>query len=185
MTGDYLSDAAIRERLDVERRALLARLEGVPGERLVRRPTPDRWSVAEVLEHLARIESGVTRLLHAKGQTAPPADAPAPDAGALLTPEIGARVRDRSRRIEAPELVRPGGGVAPDEALRQLAAARERLLAAWASADRAALDRVVHPHPVIGPLTLRSWMALTADHEARHAAQVGEILEQVGGVVNA
>ena len=178
--SQYLSDAGIRERLDAERRALLARIEGVPAERLATRPAPDRWSVAEVLEHLARIETGVTKLLAMKGLAPPPADAPAPGPRAILTPEIGARVRDRSWRIEAPERVRPVGGIEPAEALRQLTAARERLLAAYATANPEALDRMTHPHPVIGPLTLRSWVALTADHEARHAAQVAEIVEQVG-----
>jgi hypothetical protein len=115
-----------------------------------------------------------------KGHAPPPPDAPAPGPEAVLTPGLAARVRDRSWRIEAPERVRPAGGLAPDEALRQLAAARERLLAAYAAADRDALDRMTHPHPVIGALTLRSWVALTADHEARHVAQVAEIVAGVG-----
>ncbi|MFL5578988.1 MAG: DinB family protein [Gemmatimonadaceae bacterium] len=176
---DFLSDAAIRERLDAERRALLERVAAIPPALREERPAPDRWSVAEVLDHLGRIEGGVRKLLEMKGAAPPPPDTPEPPADALLGPRLAALVRDRSRRIEAPERVRPGGGVPADEALGRLVEARERTIAAFAAADRAALDRVTHTHPVFGPLTLRSWVALTADHEARHAAQIGEIGEQV------
>ena len=77
--------------------------------------------------------------------------------------------------------MRPAGTLSAESALTQLLAARAELLAAFASANADALDRVTHPHPVFGPLTLRSWMALTADHEARHAAQIDEIAGALRG----
>ena len=96
-----------------------------------------------------------------------------------LTPELGRRVRHRGIRIEAPERVRPGGSLDIAAALAQLEAARAELLRAFAAANRESLDVFTYPHPVFGPLTLRSWVSVTADHEARHSAQVVEIAEQL------
>ena len=182
-TSEYLSDANIRERLDTERRLLRERLGAIPGEMQVRRPSPDRWSIAEVVEHLARIESGVTKLLSHFGAASPAADVPRPAVTAYATPELGRRVRHRGTRIEAPERVRPGGGLDATVALAQLESARAALLAAFAAANRDAVDVHTYPHPVFGPLTLRSWVSVTADHEARHSAQIAEIAEQLGASV--
>lgn len=177
--SDYLSTEQILARLSAERAGLVARLERIPAARQNVRPTPERWSVAEVLEHLVRLEMGLTKLLALKGQAPPAADVPAPPADALGTPQFGALVRDRSKPLEAPERVRPEGKLSAEEALARLQAARAALLEAFASADAEALDRQTHVHPFFGPLTLRSWMALAADHEARHAAQIGEIADQL------
>jgi hypothetical protein len=42
------------------------------------------------------------------------------------------------------------------------------------------LDRVTHPHPVFGLLTLRSWVAFSADHEARHSDQIADVAQRLG-----
>jgi hypothetical protein len=128
----------------------------------------------EVVEHVARIDRGVAMLLAARTAAPRPAAADAL-AAAVLTPEKVARVRDRAERIVAPERVRPTGGLSPEAALEELTAARAALVAAYVAADPAVLDGTVHPHPVIGPLTLRSWFALAAHHDARHAGQLAEI----------
>lgn len=173
--ADYLATSEILARLSAERDALVERLAKIPAALQNERPSPERWSIAEVLEHLVRIETGVAKLFMMKGQTPPPDDVPVPAPEASSTPALGKRIRDRSQRIEAPERVRPAGTLSAESALTQLQAARAGLLSAFASANADALDRVTHAHPVFGPLTLRSWMALTSDHEARHAAQIDEI----------
>lgn len=173
--ADYLATSEILARLSAERDALVERLAKIPAATQNERPAPDRWSIAEVLEHLVRIETGLTKLFVIKGQAPPGADVPPAPPEAHGTPQLGVRIRDRSQRIEAPERVRPAGTLSAERALAQLQAARTALLSAFASADADALDRVTHAHPVFGPLTLRSWMALTSDHEARHAAQIDEI----------
>lgn len=177
--ADYLATPEILARLSAERDALVERLSKIPVALQNERPSPERWSIAEVLEHLVRIETGLTKLFMMKGQAPPPDDVPAPAPEASSTPALGMRIRDRSQKIEAPERVRPAGALSAESALEQLQAVRAGLLSAFASADTVALDRVTHPHPVFGPLTLRSWMALTSDHEARHAAQISEIADQL------
>jgi hypothetical protein len=160
--------------LDTERAHFLAQVALVPIARQAERPAPDRWSVAEIVEHVARVDRGVAKLLALHGAAPRPAPS-AEAAAAVLTAEKVARVRSRAERFEAPERVRPTGTLAPDAALAQLAEARAALTAAYVAADPAVLDGAVHPHPVIGPLTLRGWLQLAAHHDARHAQQIAEL----------
>jgi hypothetical protein len=162
--------------LDEERANFLAHVARIPAERRAQRLTPERWSVAEIVEHVARLERGLLKLLavrSAEPLTAPPEQL----AAAEMTPERIARVRSRAERFEAPDRVRPTGTLDPETALAQLASARAALREAYAAADAAVLDGTVHPHPVIGPVTLRGWFALTAHHDARHAQQLAELAE--------
>ena len=175
------STTQILELLETERAALLATIDRTPESLRARRPASDRWSMVEVLEHLARVEAGVARLLTVRGRAAP---APSPEgvdpSDAQLDAARIARLRDRAERLEAPERIRPAGTSDPAEALRALAAARTELVAAFHAADPGALDGAVHTHPVLGPLTLRSWAEFVAHHEARHASQVREIAAALG-----
>jgi hypothetical protein len=168
--------------LDQERAAFLAQVERVPPERRAERPAPDRWSVAEIIEHVARIDTGVSKLIalrSAEPSLVPPEQAVA----ARMTPKRAAWVRDRSLRIEAPERVRPTGTLTLEAALAQLASARAALKAAYQGAEAAVLDNSVHPHPhpAIGRVTLRGWVELAAHHDARHAQQIAELADAWAG----
>jgi hypothetical protein len=166
-------DAALA-LLDTEHAALRGQLDRVPAARRADRPAPARWSSAEVAEHVARVESSVAKLF-AKRAAAPVFATPAEIAAAALTPPRVAGLRNRAVRIEAPEWVVPTGSLSADAALDQLTAAHAALRAAYEATPATVLDGCVHVHPILGPLTLRDWMATMAHHEARHAEQVAEL----------
>jgi uncharacterized damage-inducible protein DinB len=162
--------------LDAERAVLMATVARVAEPDRDRRPTPNAWSVAEVLEHLVTVERGIAKLLAKRGR-----ETPAPDAMAA-TPLDETRIaalRGREKRIEAPERVRPTGAVRCADALRALGETRAALRSAVLGATPAALDGCTHAHPVLGTLTLRDWVHFIAHHEARHAAQVAEIADSL------
>ena len=176
--------AAISPRLlqllELERGALLAAVHAVPSHLRERRPAPGRWSVAEVLDHLARVEEGVTKLLAARGTVAPaepPDDAAV--AAAQLSVERIAGLRNRERLCEAPERVRPAPETDFASALARVQAARQALLAVLGGCNAAALAEVTYVHPAIGRLTLTGWVESVAHHEARHTGQIIEIAGQV------
>lgn len=162
--------------LDLERANFLAQVARIPVARQAERPGPDRWSVAEIVEHVARIDRGVAKLFAVRSAQ-PLTASPEELAAAELTSDKVARVRSRAERFVAPERVRPTGALAPEAAMAELAEARATLKATYLATDPAVLDGAVHPHPVIGPLTLRGWLALAAHHDARHAQQVAELAE--------
>lgn len=179
MTTGFPTTDELLTLLDRERAAFLAQVHRVPGARQAQRPEPERWSVAEIVEHVARIDTGVAKLIAMMG-AGPPSATPEQLAEGRLTPEKAARVRSREERIVAPERVRPTGKLSPEEALAQLAQARATVRAAFLAADPAVLDGAVYPHPIIGLLTLRSWVELLGHHDARHAQQVAELAEALG-----
>ena len=174
------SSSTVLALLDAERASLLARVAQLPPALQTRRPTPDRWSVVEVLEHLARVERGIAKLLVVRGQETPPGLA-AELAEAQLTAERIARLRSRSERLVAPDRIQPAGTSTPSEALTQLDDARRALRSAFLGAAPASLDGLTHQHPVLGALTLRAWVEFVAHHEARHADQIQEIIDALTG----
>lgn len=176
MTPTATSADALLALLDHERAAFLAQVDRVPGARREQRLKPERWSVAEICEHLARIDTGVTRLLTLKSAE-PLTATPEQLIAARLTPEKAARVRSRDERITAPDRISPTGTLPIEAALAQLSGARAALKTGFLATDPAVLDGAVHPHPVIGPLTLRGWVEFVAHHDARHAQQVAELAD--------
>lgn len=71
------SITTLRTALNADRRALRAAVERVPASLRTVKPAPDRWSVAEVLEHLSIVERGALMRVRALIQEAPAVDAPA------------------------------------------------------------------------------------------------------------
>lgn len=167
--------------LELERTNLEAAVALIPASRRNERPRPDAWSVAEVIEHVAKVEKGATRLLQvqcaearAKGLGA---DA---DTSPILPTMDHRRALDRSNRIEAPERVRPTGTLDAESAWSQLAAGRQALMATIESADGLALGQLRYPHTVFGDMTLYEWLGLLGAHDNRHAQQLREMADVLG-----
>jgi uncharacterized damage-inducible protein DinB len=160
--------------LETDRRNLIAAVERVNEADRDRRPSDDRWSVAEILEHLVGVEHAVVKLLTLRGrEPIPPDQEPAP-------PDSAARVatlRVRSRRINVPEALTPKATMTTDAAVQALGKSRAALLEAARAADPVALEQRTYHHAVVGRLTLNDWLAFVAHHEARHTAQIDEIEE--------
>jgi hypothetical protein len=170
----------LREYADAQRRALLAAVSTLPRERWTERPGAGRWSIVELLEHLYKVEHGCARAI-ARGV----ADARA--AGhPMETDEHSVRgsldafgLRDRSRPREVPDLVAPGGGWSPQEALDRLTASRAELHDAMRAGDGLALGSVYQKHARLGEIDIYRWILFVAEHEERHVQQAAEIVEQL------
>lgn len=167
------------ELLDTERRALLAAVDRVAATDRNRRPAPDAWSVAEILEHLATVEESVAKLIATRGREPLPDNAEPP---VPLDQARVARLRGRERRIDVPDRMRPSGTMTADTAMQALTASRMALLDAVKHADPVALARRSYVHAIVGRIVLRDWIAFVAHHEARHAEQIHEIAKTLGGV---
>jgi DinB family protein len=165
--------------LDTQHERLRRAVERVPHQRRSEKPAPERWSVAEVIEHLSIVETRIGRVFTAKLDEARASGNVGPETDE--SPVVGTidmdRVLDRTRRITAAEPARPSGTLDADAAWAALERARETLRDAVRGADGLALGAIVHPHPVLGPINLYQWVVFVGGHEARHAAQVIELSE--------
>lgn len=165
----------VLDYLDARRIELERAVEAVPHELRERRPGPERWSVAEVLEHLSLVEGGIAQRLSAGIAAARTAGLGAEQSTAPVIPTVDlARVLDRSHRLTASEAQLPRDGLDAAAALAALTAQREALRAAALAADGLALEEVVVPSAVLGPLNAYQWVVFAGGHEARHAQQIRE-----------
>ena len=163
--------------LDANRVVLLGAVDAVPVALRETRPSPDRWSVAEVLEHLSRVEEQITRILTAKLSEAEAAGhlSAQPD----TTPITGSlrhdAILDRRRAVTAGERVMPRGDLDSAAALAALDRSRTSLRDLVARVGGLSLETFSLPHPVLGPINGYQWFLFIGTHEARHAAQISEI----------
>ncbi len=164
----------IEELLARERVNLMAQYALIPAERRAEAPAAGGWSAVQVVEHVARVETGVAKMLQ-KGAAMPLTATAEEIAAAQITPRKIAIVRDRRTKVEAPERTLPTGAVAPESAISALLQSREALLAAFYETADKVLGGIMFVHPFVGPLTLRAWVELVAHHDARHAAQLTDL----------
>jgi hypothetical protein len=166
--------------LDRELVALRTAVDSVPVTRRNERPAPQRWSVAEVLEHLAMVEKSVLKACARQLASAREAGLLAETGTSPILPSLPPeQVANRDRVIAAPDRLRPTGMDAA-AAWAEIEATRAQFNDFVRSCDGLALEQVSFPHPAFGPLNLYQWLLFAAGHHARHAAQIREISHQLG-----
>jgi DinB family protein len=153
--------------LEENRAALHAAVDAVPSSLRETRPATDRWSVAEVLEHLGRVEEQLTRLLAAKLAEARLTGALGPEReSGPIADSFGDLLLDRRRRIAAGDRVLPRAEMDATTALATLDKTRATLRDLVVSHDGLNLGAVSHPHPA----TQNSWARSANSSSQQHAA---------------
>ncbi|HYY42055.1 MAG TPA: DinB family protein [Pyrinomonadaceae bacterium] len=149
------------------------------------RPTADAWSPAEIVEHLALIEGRLTKLfsmmLHKLESAATEAGATARPMQPFSLDEFAGQAR---QRFNAPEEVRPSGGVKLADALAQLQASRAALNALRPRVEAVDGATATYQHPAFGALNLYQWLAFIGAHEERHLRQLERLLAQMDGAAD-
>jgi hypothetical protein len=162
------------KNLQSTRDAFLKSIAGLSETQWRFKPAPDRWSVAEVSEHIAVSESTIFGIVQSKFMTSPVApEKRAEVAGKDET--ILQRVPDRSHKVQAPEMLKPTNRWAT----------REELTKAFEDSRRATMDYIqttnddlrdhFGPHPVLGTLDAYQWILLISAHSERHTKQIEEV----------
>ncbi|MDO3408261.1 DinB family protein [Saccharibacillus sp. CPCC 101409] len=158
--------AALEKTLET-RKQLWKSVEGMDDETLNRRSQQGGWTIAQVLEHLylmeGAISSSLTQALRAEG------DHPTDRKPFHLS-------LDRSRKIEAPEYLRPAEEFRTRLELEaKLERSRDALVLAAGSVDEERLPFKSYPHPVFGLMDAAQWLEFVGVHEQRHMDQIEEI----------
>jgi uncharacterized damage-inducible protein DinB len=158
--------------LDDSRDGVVQAVQGLSDAQWKFTPGPTRWSIAEVVEHLALIENffldDVCPELFKSPKSSPSAGG-AKDTDRLILSKLS----DRSTKYQAPDLAVPTGRWTPQEALRRFLAAREQTVGFLNTATDLRLHSV--SHPAFGPLDGYQWVLAVAAHSARHTQQILEV----------
>lgn len=166
--------------LDDTRESLRNAIAGIPADKHTVRPSHDRWSVAEVVEHLGIVETRIARMLSEKINSAKDAGLGAESETTPVAPMLDiAPIINRGKPITASEASQPRGGLSTSDGLNVLTERRSALREAVTSADGLALGSVEIPHARLGTLNVYQWLIFLAGHEARHTDQIREVARSV------
>ena len=143
------------------------------------RPTDDEWTIGEIVEHVNIVNGGFLRITHKLLRQAEADPKPAAEdlnLGGVIVNENG----DQAPKFQAPEAVRPKGGVSIADAvtgIQQTISGFAEIKTRLAAVD---LSEQKFPHPVAGQLSGYQWLILLAEHSDRHLGQIQRVKAAAG-----
>lgn len=166
--------------LHATRKQFVDAVAGVSPEQAKWKAAPDRWSVAEVAEHIAVSEDFIFGIVTGRLVKSTPAT----DEQKALTKGkdelIPKLVPDRSSKFQAPEPIVPKGKYSSlDETRKAFLASRDRTIRFIETTDISLRD-YVSPHPAMKELDAYQWILLLAAHSERHLKQLQEVKDSPG-----
>jgi hypothetical protein len=145
---------------------------GVTEEQARWKPSPDRWSILEYVEHLAISDDALVAMVKRSLET--PAHTETEDERRERVQKLAATTIPRGVN-KAPDHLKPTARFQSlQEALAAFESARDRTVAyAKSTTD----DLRVHftTHPVLGPMDAYQWLCANARHAESHAAHIKEL----------
>ncbi|HMD18194.1 MAG TPA: DinB family protein [Terriglobales bacterium] len=166
--------AAALTSLQATHDAFLKSIAGLSEKQWRFKPAPDRWSVAEVAEHIAVSESTLLGLVQTKFMMSP-ADPSKRAEVAGKDQIIMEKVPDRSRKAQAPEFLKPTNRWATEAELTKAFDDSRKATMDYIRTTNDDLRDHFGPHPLLGTLDAYQWILLISAHSERHTKQIEEV----------
>jgi hypothetical protein len=158
--------------LEQTRDDVAASVKGISDAQLHFKAGPDRWSIAECLEHIALAEDFLFMNVQQNVMKAGPGS---PDRDYVKIDEaVLAMIPDRSHKAQAPPQLVPTGRWTPDEALQHFLASREKTIA-FMQSEAGLRAHAVEMPPMGQQLDGYEWLLFIAAHSKRHTEQIEEV----------
>jgi DinB family protein len=158
--------------LQQTRDGVVAATKGLSDAQMKFKAGPDRWSVAETLEHISKAEGFLLQNTADQIMKAPAPPAEGRD-NAKIDAFVLAALPDRSHKAQAPEPLVPSSGVTPAESLDLFLKSRAKTIAFVESTQG------MREHAVDSPLGQKldayQWVLFIAGHSERHTKQILEV----------
>lgn len=166
--------------LESSKKGVLAATKGLSEAQWNFKPAPDKWSIAECMEHIAAAEDFIRGTIEQnvmKAPAAPDRDIAKIDAG------IVANVPDRSNKFQAPEPLKPTNRFgSPEAAIKHFVESRaktEEYLKSTADLRGHAVDS-----PAGGKWDAYEFILMIGAHSERHTKQIEEVKTNPGYPAN-
>lgn len=161
------------EQLEASRAALLEATEGLSEAQWRFRESEDRWSAAEIVEHLALSEDFLFAMLTDEVMRTERRDEPLPGA-AEADGEIVAMTADRSQQFQAPEPLQPTQRFeTPQAAMKQFLDSRARTIEFVRETPDLRFYAMEAPGGVERDAV--QWSLFIAGHTVRHTSQLQQV----------
>jgi hypothetical protein len=172
--GQALTQAD-RERgvqyLQQTRDAVVVAVRGLSEAQLKFKSAPDRWSVAETLEHIAKAEDFI--FLNVTDKVLKSPAGPAGRDTAKIDALVLAMIPDRSHKAQAPPPLVPTSSWTPAESLDHFLKSRAKTIAFLESTPD--LREHAADSPLGQPLDAYEWLLFISAHSERHTKQIMEV----------
>jgi hypothetical protein len=167
LTTEQITRAS--RHLSVTRGFLIESVSALSAAQWDFKPADDSWSIAENMEHIVLIESGIHAIIESMSHA--PEAAPAGNRSEM-DDFIVNQIPKRSRKGESLAKAYPTHRWSGPEALHLFMERRDQSLRLLVT--RRLRDHVV-AHPLFGPWDGYQWLLAAASHGARHTAQICEV----------
>jgi hypothetical protein len=165
-------DKAIKY-LETTRAAVLEATKGLSDAQWNFKPATNRWSVAEVTEHIASAEEFLMDLVQKQVMTAPPRAA-GEDVKSIDDFVLKA-IPDRSVKAQAPEPLQPNNRFGtPKESLKHFGESRDKTVA-FLKTTKDLRQHAFESPPLGKKLDGYEWVLFIAAHSERHTKQIEEV----------
>lgn len=154
--------------------AFLKSIAGLSEKQWKFKPAPDRWSVAEVSEHIAVSESTLFGLVQKQIMASPAT----PDKRAEVVGKdeiVLQKVPDRSHKAQAPEFLKPANRWATEADLVKAFEESRKATMDYVRTTNDDLRDHFFAHPILGQLDAYQWILLISAHSERHTKQIEEV----------
>ena len=154
-------------------------LENVSEAQWKFKPAPEKWSVAEVAEHIVLAESALFANVEKALANNPN---PAWQEQTKGKTEFLERVLlNRNGKAQAPESIVPGGKLSRDEVIAKFKIVRAKTLNFARTSDLSLKDHTAeHPFKIFGTLNAYQWLIYIPLHNLRHDQQIAEVKASSG-----
>ncbi|WP_309891102.1 DinB family protein [Archangium sp.] len=154
----------------------LKSIEGLSEAQWKFKPAPERWSIAEVAEHIALSEEMFNENITGKILKTPAATAERKAKTQGLDDKILQGLPDRTNKFKAPEKLQPASKFAStQEVAKAFNARRDAFIALAEKTPESELRSHVSGPSPMGDLDGYQWMLFMASHTKRHVAQIEEV----------
>lgn len=165
--------AAVIDMLEENSRKFLYGIERISETQWQFKPAADKWSVAETAEHITLSEGLLLSIAQESLKSA--------DDGKKATALEGKeksvieRLKDRSQKADAPDVIRPTGKFATrKDLIEAFKLAREKTMI-YVKTTNDPLKNHIVSHPLFGELTAYQWLVMIPAHANRHVDQLEEV----------
>lgn len=166
---------ALLKYLKETRDGLESATKGLTEEQMNFKPAPDRWSVAQCMEHIAASEDYLFALINDKVMKSPGLAEPFDAAKAHeLDAKVKAGITDRSQKAQAPEPLVPTNRFgSPWGSWQHFLDSRKRTIE-FVQIENGLRARAMDS-PVAKNLDAYQWVLFLSAHSERHTKQIAEV----------
>jgi len=165
----YSANEKIRERFKET-------VSGLTVEQIDFAPDGDKWSIRQIVEHVAVVNEGMAKICAKLLSKAADIGRPS-DGSAKVAKGFGLALEAvRDEKLRAPDMVHPVNNFSIAFSIETLDRCEAVLAALRPRFETIDAGEFRFPHPLFGELSAHEWLILSGAHEMRHLRQIRELL---------